>query len=123
MNNLLVVALLVVTGTVAYKLSPLQGQRPPVFEAPLRLKSTGEDVEARLWQDPVGAVAEEANKKFGACRSGTKDASRRGKDSHCLSPLSIEDYSTTTVLLATVPGGPYSVDEETRRRAMPWYPR
>jgi hypothetical protein len=59
-SNGLILAVLIATGAAVYNhMAPLQGARPPVIETPIHQETAIEDVEARLWQDPFVAVAEQ----------------------------------------------------------------
>ena len=94
--------------------APLVDMRP-LAEAGLEEHAGPQEVETRLWQDPIGAVD-----KF-RDRSGTWEAEQRCQDSTgleappCKLPLKGAD-NKTLVLGVTVPGAPYPEDVERRRR-------
>jgi hypothetical protein len=95
---------------------PLEATRPPVNEPKIQQTSTEQDMDARLWQDPFGAVArarEEAQKRNPE-RARAADKLRRpdsiGGDKKSRKPRMVE------VLAVMLQGGPYSEDIESRRR-------
>ncbi|MCI0736185.1 MAG: hypothetical protein L0Y50_07930 [Beijerinckiaceae bacterium] len=122
-SNAVVASLLLAIGTaVHFKPAPLHGARPPVTEVAIRQSSAKEHIDARLWQDPFGAVAKWHRDQLAKDKSGKLE----GKTPHCAdqqceSPLSrSQPYSEegkTLVLAVTVSGAPYADNEEWRRRA------
>ena len=115
-SNVVIVALLLVTGTAVYfQPAPLQGARPAVTETAIR-QNAKENIDARLWQDPFGAIAKWHREQLAA------DKKLGGKQKHCTdrqceSPLSRAPTGETLVLAVTVSGSPYAESEEGRRRA------
>ena len=91
--------------------APLVDMRP-IADARLEEQQGPQEVEARLWQDPIGAV-----EKF-RDRSGTREAEQKCQGLEappCKLPLDKNDKKTL-VLGITVPGAPYPEDVERRRR-------
>jgi hypothetical protein len=109
--------LLVAAGTffVAHQ-PPLEGSRPPTTGRLIPQQARVQDIDARLWQDPFGAVAEQMT-KLPELRSETCPDDN---NEHCQSPLSKYDPnsfpSRQLVLVVPVSGSPYSDDRESRRR-------
>jgi hypothetical protein len=93
--------------------APLVDMRP-ITDARLEEQQAPQEIEARLWQDPIGAV-----EKF-RDRSGTPEAEQKCQASPspevppCQLPL--DKNEKTLVLGITVPGAPYPEDVERRRR-------
>jgi hypothetical protein len=93
--------------------APLVDMRP-IADARLEEQQAPQEIEARLWQDPIGAV-----EKF-RDRSGTREAEQKCQTSPrpevppCQLPL--DKNEKTLVLGITVPGAPYPEDVEQRRR-------
>jgi hypothetical protein len=94
--------------------APLVDMRP-IAEARLEERAAPQGVEARLWQDPIGAVDRSREK------SGVREDEQRCKEhpdlkaAPCTLPLEAVGKNTL-VLGVTVPGGPYPEDVERRRR-------
>ena len=91
--------------------APLVDMRP-IADARLEEQQAPQEIEARLWQDPIGAV-----EKF-RDRSGTREAEQKCQGLEappCKLPLEKNDKKTL-VLGITVPGAPYPEDVERRRR-------
>ncbi len=92
--------------------APLQDARPESKELQIHETASGQDVDARLWQDPFTAVARE----FG----GAKTVFDCSQDRHCDAPfdqLGLSDKkSDVPIIVATESAAPYTEDEEARRR-------
>jgi hypothetical protein len=101
-------------GIFAFNKRPLQDTRPAEPPAPIYWHSPSEiqDIEARLWEDPLAAVA----------RIRAADPEHDQSDRH--TPKYLQDtlngehaLSKVLVLGVFVSGAPYAEDIETRRRA------
>lgn len=121
LHNLGIAAVLMLTASaVVVKHIPLQGSRPPSETAAMLRPVSEQDVEARLWQDPIGAVS----------RHKDQQKSSDAKDPDALaqalahSPLAVKnrikdtlEKGTDVIMLgAMIRGGPYFEDSESRRR-------
>jgi hypothetical protein len=86
----------------------------PVAEARLEGRAAPKGVEARLWQDPIGAVDKSREKP------AVWEAEQRCQDNPGLEvapcKLPLKGTGKNTVLGVTVPGAPYPEDVERRRR-------
>jgi hypothetical protein len=124
-----------IAGAFALNQHPFQDVRPPDATAPVyhHTPSEDQDVEARLWEDPLGAAA---TAKAGDDREAAADAGRKAADArqppnprnsaasldHTTKRLrslledNVERVENVLVLGAMVPGAPYADDIETRRR-------
>jgi hypothetical protein len=124
-----------VAGVFALNQHPFQDVRPADATAPVyrHTPSEDQDVEARLWEDPLGAAA---TAKAGDDREATASAGRKGVDSrpppnpegsaathdHTMKRLRTllknndEHIENVLILGAIVPGAPYADAIETRRR-------
>jgi hypothetical protein len=124
-----------VAGVFALNQHPFQDVRPADPTAPIyrHTPSEDQDVEARLWEDPLGAAAAA---KAGDDREATASAGRKGVEArpppnsesgaaahdHTTKRLrallkdNVEHVENVLVLGAMVPGAPYADDIETRRR-------
>jgi len=96
---------------------PLETTRLPASEPSIQRYAATQDVDARLWQDPFGAVAR-----------AREDAAKRNpnlaKAKHkvhtlesMLADIKKRAPGNAEILAVMLPGGPYSDDVESRRRA------
>lgn len=111
-----VAVLLLAAGALVFRDRPLEGSRPAADEPRLIQRQAVQEVDARLWQDPFGAVL-----RFRAVarERGGPDAS--ASDGGTSSPLAELDGGAPAsgrpfVLAVMVPGGPYAENVEARRR-------
>jgi hypothetical protein len=116
-----------VAGVFALNQHPFQDVRPADATAPVyrHAPSEDQDVEARLWEDPLGAaaIAKAGDDREAAANAGRKNAAgaepspdhttRRLKN---LLTVNSDHLENVLVLGALVPGAPYAADIETRRR-------
>src|SRR5882757_4896873 len=116
-----------VAGVFALNQHPFQDVRPADATAPVyrHAPSEDQDVEARLWEDPLGAaaIAKAGDDREAAAKAGRKNAAgaepspdhttRRLKN---LLTVNSDHLENVLVLGALVPGAPYAADIETRRR-------
>jgi len=116
-GGLVVVALLALGAFVISK-APLETSRPPLSETRLERNEAAQDVNARLWQDPFGAVdkaREQTLKQDGglkADQSHTK--SRFAKELQ--NQIKLGGDGGVVVMAVMVSGGPYAEQVEGRRR-------
>lgn len=97
---------------------PLEATRPPVNEPKIERTSALQDMDARLWQDPFGAVArarEEAGKHKPA-QAKALDQQRTGQLLADMKNRTGTQKLKVEVLAVMLPGGSYSEDIESRRR-------
>lgn len=113
----LVVALILAVGALIFRDEPLQGVRPPANEPRVDIRLAGQDIDARLWQDPFGAIArarEEAAKKSDPNWMAPEEARRS------LLRQDVEDKArrgqSVEVLAVMLSSGPYADAVESRRR-------
>jgi hypothetical protein len=90
--------------------SPLVSTRPAVSDYEINQTMPAQDIDARLWQDPFGAVGRAIEAK----RNGKVDPAA----GHCLDDFrSLLSPSDPTLLIGVaLPGDPYPEADETRRR-------
>jgi hypothetical protein len=94
--------------------APLVDVRP-LAEAHLEEHAAPQEIEARLWQDPIVAV-DKSREKSGARATDQRCQENPGLEAApCMLPLTGAGENTL-VLGATVPGAPYPEDVERRRR-------
>jgi len=107
------VALIIgVAGIFALSQKPFQAERPPNAVVPLNQHplDDGQNVEARLWEDPLSAVT--------LARKGSEPPAPY--ESHALRERikqNKEGNNKTLVFGVMITGAPYTDDIETRRRA------
>ncbi|QGM99044.1 hypothetical protein [Methylocystis parvus] len=122
-NSAIIVALLA-TGAIWFsRPAPLETARPAPIDKHVEVRFEDQDVEARLWQDPLEAIARESEKADAGqrkeCEGKAEEAMRK---SHCRSPLfdargeRVKGSEKTLALGVVAPGAPYFEDSETRRR-------
>jgi hypothetical protein len=97
-----VVAAVVSAAYFAWQKPSLEGFRPAETAHQAHDNKGRQDVEARLWQDPLVAIQEQ------------KTATTTRED-HSIQTVR-EYFNKSLVIGVTVPGGPYPEDSETRRR-------
>src|SRR6516165_2996536 len=113
-GSVIVVAVVSAGFYLFHRDAPLVDMRP-VAHARLEERAAPQQIEARLWQDPIGAVDESR------ARSGAREADQDCKYNqgleadHCKRPLNPK-ARRPMVLVVTVPGAPYPEDVERRRR-------
>jgi hypothetical protein len=109
--------LLVAAGTffVTHQVS-LEGSRPATTERSIQERIGEQHVDARLWQDPFAAVANELAKSPELKPENCDRSSSRYKDieTYCRPPLGAPAGASHLTL--PVSGTPYSEDQEARRR-------
>lgn len=113
--TLLVALAAVLLGGLAAHQLPLQDARP-VDHSPLvyrHVPPDDQDVEARLWEDPLGAVA--ADLAHHAAHPSV-DARHSIQGLAATVAAHVDRGSRILVIAALVPGAPYAEDIETRRR-------
>ena len=115
------VLVLVALGAFWAKDFPLQGSRPNSQQSRSDKNQSLQDVDARLWQDPLAVIeradaADRDKARSGGhddihspCAIGAKLADRGGGDNKTA-------VNELTILAVMVPGGPYSENAESRGR-------
>ncbi|WP_247422879.1 hypothetical protein [Ralstonia pseudosolanacearum] len=129
-----IIALLIFVGGMLVQHQPLQSNRPVSQMRALTVPHYGQDVEARLWQDPLEAVQAADREQEGDTGSRVIKGSRatcgdRASDCHTPGWLKIEieqlereieklkgPEKSILVLPVMIFGGPYASDSEDRRR-------
>jgi hypothetical protein len=125
-----ILALLLFAGGLLVQHQALQSDRPVAQTHALTVPHYGQDVEARLWQDPLEAVQAADREQGGSSGKGVKE----GDDLPCGNAAAPDCHSTVwlnkelehpqgskpgeTILVLPVMifGGPYAEDAEDRRR-------
>lgn len=122
-GNGLVALLVVVTGAFVLNEVSLQSTRPAANEPRTEQRYEPQDVDARLWQDPFGAVArqrEQAARVMKPQQLAQEDERRRNilvsEIEWRLKPGKKQALQQITVLPVMLPGGPYAEAVEGRRR-------
>ncbi|CBJ40556.1 membrane protein of unknown function (plasmid) [Ralstonia solanacearum CMR15] len=129
-----IIALLIFVGGMLVQHQPLQSNRPASQMRALTVPHYGQDVEARLWQDPLEAVQaadreQEGNTGSRVMKGGRETCGVRASDCHTPGWLKIEieqlereieklkgPEKSILVLPVMIFGGPYASDSEDRRR-------
>ncbi|MDN3920411.1 hypothetical protein [Roseateles violae] len=135
MGNGWVAAVLLAAGALTLREVPLQGTRPAANEPRIEQRFAVQDIDARLWQDPFGAVVR-AREERGR-KPLTPQQREEERELHAAAALAQEigcklhrlsspckppapaaaDHSHKLVVLAVmVSGGPYAEYVESRRR-------
>ena len=96
----------------------LEGNRPATTERSIHERVGEQHVDARLWQDPFAAVADELNKSPELKPENCDRSNIRYKEieTYCRPPLGPPGGAPFLTLLVSVSGTPYSEDQEARRR-------
>ncbi len=117
-SNGIIAIVVVVAGVLFVREAPLETTRLPVNEAHVVQHHSMQDVDARLWQDPLTAVA-----KYRA--EARKEEPKKLEDDDNLHSAKglLEEVAKQSkggrhveVLAVMLPGGPYSENVESRRR-------
>jgi hypothetical protein len=118
-----------VAGALYFRTVPLETTRPAVNDTLIQQQFAGQDVDARLWQDPFTAVAlgiELAAQKAGKSGNADKPVSRQASalgadiDRQITGENNKGEKSkgkkSVEVFAVMLSGGPYAEDVESRRR-------
>jgi hypothetical protein len=117
----LIIAVLVGAGALFVTHRTLESSRPAQPEIHLEQRTVPQDVDARLWQDPIAAVALAREQ---APKAAAGDPARTLPSAHSSESvrLALVDLATTVkpknlfVMAVMVNGGPYAEQAESRRR-------
>jgi len=114
----IIAVVMLTAGILFIREVPLETTRLPANEPRIQ-QVAGQDVDARLWQDPFGAVArarEEAAKR-NPDEAKKPDLIHTAKNLQSEIAIEMQRSGRTVEMFAVMlPGGPYSDDVETRRR-------
>lgn len=114
-----IMAIVMITaGGLFIRAVPLEATRPPVNEPKIEQTIASQDMDARLWQDPFGAVARarEDAQKHNPVQAKAADQQRTGQLLTDLRNWTQPPGRKVEVLAVMLPGGSYSEDIESRRR-------
>jgi len=114
-SGLIAIAMLA-GGVLFIRAVPLEATRLPVNEPKSQQASSGQDMDARLWQDPFGAV-ERARQEARKQNPKQAEASDQKRTPGNLLRDMVKSGGKIEVLAVMLQGGPYSEDIETRRRS------
>jgi hypothetical protein len=97
---------------------PLEGSRPAGMERSLPQRIGEQTVDARLWQDPFAAVANDLEKspELKPEQCDRRNSRYHDVEMHCRPPWEAQGLAPDLTLLALVSGTPYAEDQEARRR-------
>ncbi|MBB3176502.1 hypothetical protein [Variovorax sp. Sphag1AA] len=122
-SNGIVAIVLLAAGVLFVREAPLETTRLPVKEPRLEQHYAKQDIDARLWQDPFGAVARYRAdlRKSGQGKLEGEDRLRTAEDlaadvSELRKRFPPGENRKVQVLAVMLPGGPYSENVESRRR-------
>ena len=97
---------------------PLSGSRPATTDRSIRERIGEQHVDARLWQDPFAAVADDSGEvpelKPENCKS--TDSQHEHVKLYCRPPSEASSSEGALALVVSVSAAPYSEDQEARRR-------
>ncbi|HRP27442.1 MAG TPA: hypothetical protein PLG77_03310 [Burkholderiaceae bacterium] len=117
-GGLFVVALMA-AGAIFIGRSPLESSRPQLEEPPIEHRVATQDIDARLWQDPIGAVAKtQAEAVDKSSLEGDLKAHGAQRLAEMLRPVTHAsgEQDSVVVLAVMLSGGPYAERAESRRR-------
>lgn len=115
----IIAVVMLTAGVLFIREVPLETTRLPVNEPRIQQGSSVQDVDARLWQDPFGAVArarEEAHKRDPVEARKVDERRNVPQLRNDIGAHMARTGRPVEVLAAMLPGGPYSDNLETRRR-------
>ncbi|MFM2119581.1 MAG: hypothetical protein RL722_1049 [Pseudomonadota bacterium] len=111
-------ALLLASGALVLREVTLEGNRPPANEPRIEQREALQDTDARLWQDPLGAVARERAALPAEKRSPPGLAGRHTEEAVVDMVAGLANAGHQVVILPVMlPGGPYAESVEYRRRS------
>ena len=114
-----VIVALLTAGAVLISKAPLETSRPALTEPHLESRQAVQDIDARLWQDPFGAVAKAreqiAKREGGLAREDERRGAQRFAD-ELARQAAAGGTSGVVVLAVMISGGPYAERAESRRR-------
>ena len=116
----LIVIVLMAAGALFVSRTSLESSRPGLNEPQIETRAATQDVDARLWQDPFGAVAKarEQEPKQHTLKDD-HNAHSAARFAELLRPPQFgpaAEKGAVVVLAVMVPGGPYAERVESRRR-------
>jgi hypothetical protein len=113
-GNGLIAVMLLVAGVLFVREAPLETTRLPANEPRFVQLFSLQDIDARLWQDPFGAVAKSRAeaRKNDAKKAQADDARRTAAEL----ARAIGTGRPVEIVAVMLPGGPYSENVESRRR-------
>lgn len=114
--NGLIAVLLLATGAFFVREIPLEANRPPAGDQRIEQHFSLQDIDARLWQDPFGAIAKgraEAAKKKPAAELAAADLERTAEN---LAGAIRQRQGSVEILAVMLGSGPYAENVESRRR-------
>ncbi|MGY4829860.1 hypothetical protein ACVNIS_14925 [Sphaerotilaceae bacterium SBD11-9] len=118
-NGVLAVLLLAAGAFVLHE-APLQGTRPAANEPRVEQRFAEQDIDARLWQDPFGAVERGREELAKKTPPGAKPTEAERRDPARLKATieqkAKDGVTEVDVVAVMVPGGPYAEQVESRRR-------
>lgn len=116
-RGLIVVALLAVGALIVTK-PPLESSRPAITEPGLERREAAQDIDARLWQDPFGAVvkARERPKKSPDAESDEQRHSQQRFTAELQRQVRLSGDDPVFVVAVMLFSGPYAEQVESRRR-------
>ncbi len=115
----IIAVVMLTAGVLFIREVPLETTRLPVNEPRIQQRSVVQDVDARLWQDPFGAVARAREEAYKADKDLARKADERRNPQRLKDEIATQMARTARaveVLAVMLPGGPYSENLETRRR-------
>jgi hypothetical protein len=113
-GNGLIAVMLLFAGVLFVREAPLETTRLPANEPRFVQHVSPQDIDARLWQDPFGAVAKSrAEARRNDAKKAQADDARR---TAAALAREIGSAQPVEVLAVMLPGGPYSENVESRRR-------
>lgn len=118
-NSGVMAVLVLAAGALFLHESPLEGTRPAANEPRIEQHFDVQDVDARLWQDPLGAIARAREER---ARKQKPDEIAADDGRHSPDKLAtairkrIEQNEKIVVLGVMLGGGPYAENVESRRR-------
>src|SRR5262249_54315881 len=105
------------TGTALLDVGqPFQASRPKGQVQHAHHHHVGQDVEARLWQDPLSVIARANERLPTTAHSGAPGSGSSESDDHSETALGKTLKKGDEILAVTVSGSPYPETEEHRRR-------
>ena len=119
-GSTVLVALLLGAGALFLREAPFQGARPAANEPRIEQNFAQQNIDARLWQDPLGAIErdrERTAQKLGPAAARAAEAGRTDQDlGAVIAAKHTGQVKEVVVLAVMLAGGPYAEYVESRRR-------
>src|SRR5438477_3414452 len=112
----LVALVVLAASAIVVRQLPYSTSRPDTADKAELTADAGQDVNARLWQDPFAAVDQHRRERARDARDGVVPPEPPSRHTRADLERELEDFQPLVVMPVFTFGGPYAEDAENRRR-------